>query len=351
MGWDIQRFVDRETIVQDIICSVCTDVVQEPVQTPCDHVFCSECIIRWLEEGRRTCPIDRQDLTFEVLKPPNRVITQLINKLTIRCRYFDKGCKLMCKLEDILHLMEHEQNGCPFSESSENSGPKREVAALKRQNSELTVEKNLRAMAIEEKNRLINEKQSEISDLEKRVVETKRTQQEVWRVFQGKIEQLANMARQNIVDDNRVSSDNRVFLNNDDRISNFSNNSDRVSSMANTTDRASSDNRVFLNNADRITNWSNNADRVSPLTNTSDRVSTTANEAGGACQLSHICMSDHEAGRPHVFAAPKCLRGHTMIIDACHGFTCDLCFIKREREPRWRCDECDDDFCFNCYPI
>ena len=283
MGWDLQRFVERETIVEDIICSICKDVVQEPVQTPCDHVFCSECIILWLEEGRRNCPIDRQELTFEGLKPPNRVITQLINKLTIRCTNFEKGCRLLCKLEDILHLIEHEQNGCAFSENFDASGPKREVAALKRQNSELTVEKNLRSMAIEEKNKMINEKQSTISELEKKIMETKRTHQEVWRAFQGKIEQLSEMARQNIMEDSRVS------------------------------------------------------------------VST--NNAAGDCQLSHICMSDHEAGSPHVFASPKCLRGHTMLIDAAMGFTCDLCFIKREREPRWRCDLCDDDFCFNCYPI
>ena len=290
MGWDLHRFVDQGSIVQDVICSICTDVVQEPVQTPCDHVFCSECIIRWLEEDRRTCPIDRQPLTFEALKPPNRVITQLINKLTIRCKFFDKGCRLMCKLEDILHLIEHEQNGCPFA-APEPSGSKKEVETLKRQNSELSVEKNLRVMALEEKEKMIHEKNSTISDLEKKILENKRAHQDVWRAFQGKIEQLAEITRRNVVDDNRVPG------------------------------------------------------------SLSRSRSSSVHSAAGACQLSHICMSDHEAGASHVFAAPKCLRGHTMIIDAAMGFTCDLCFSKKEREPRWRCDQCDDDFCFNCYPI
>ena len=108
----------------------------------------------------------------------------------------------------------------------------------------------------------------------------KRTHKEVWRAFQVKIEQLAEIARKNIVDDNRVPGA-----------------------------------RVSVVEGSRL----------------SRSVSRDVENGGaGACQLSHICMSDHEAGSSHVFAAPKCLRGHTMIIDAAMAFTCDLCFNKKE---------------------
>ena len=110
MGWNIDRFLAKDTIVSEFICSICTDVVECPVQTPCQHLFCNECIRRWINAGNRTCPEDRQALTVNALKPPSRLTLQFLNKLIIRCKNYNDGCRLMSTFEDVMQLKEHETN-------------------------------------------------------------------------------------------------------------------------------------------------------------------------------------------------------------------------------------------------
>ncbi len=51
------------------VCSICTNLLSDPVQTACKHVFCSRCINRWISDavsdGRMaTCPMgDSRELT------------------------------------------------------------------------------------------------------------------------------------------------------------------------------------------------------------------------------------------------------------------------------------------------
>ena len=301
MGWDRRRFIDHDSMVDAIICFICTNVVEDPVQTPCEHIFCNECITKWMEEGRVSCPVDECRLSLNELKPPHRLTMQLLNNLVVRCKHFSKGCRLLSKLEFMPQLIEHEEKGCPHSKPPDLVNAQRRIDALKRRNSELNDEVNLRAMAIEDKNGILDEKVDRIGHLKKEIELTKRTHQKVWKTFHEKIEQLSNMVNLNIIKDSTA-------------------------------------NVVLDDNAQALPPESENVAR--------------RNVDGNACKLSHICLSDHASGGTHQFAAPKCLRGtHTMIIDSARGFTCDICFSKKEKAPRWRCDECDDDFCFACYPI
>ena len=118
MGWNIDRFLAKDTIVSEFICSICTDVVESPVQTPCQHLFCNDCIRRWINAGNRTCPEDRQALTVNALKPPSRLTHQFLNKLIIRCKNYNDGCRLMSTFEDVLQLKEHEENQCQVDPNS-----------------------------------------------------------------------------------------------------------------------------------------------------------------------------------------------------------------------------------------
>ena len=38
------------------ICPICLDQLQQPVVTPCGHVFCWPCITEWLRRGQNECP-------------------------------------------------------------------------------------------------------------------------------------------------------------------------------------------------------------------------------------------------------------------------------------------------------
>ena len=92
MGWDLERFVNKDNILSGLICSICTDVIEEPVQTPCEHCFCKSCITQWLRGGQKSCPEDRTTLNLSLLKKPNRMTMQVLNDLEIRYKYFEKGC-------------------------------------------------------------------------------------------------------------------------------------------------------------------------------------------------------------------------------------------------------------------
>ena len=112
MGWDINRFIRTKSIEAELICSICTDVVEDPVQTEFDHIFCRDCINEWLQKGNGTCPVERHVISQDSLKSPNRIIKQILNNLIIRCKSYGGGCCLMSRLEDIARLIEHEIDQC-----------------------------------------------------------------------------------------------------------------------------------------------------------------------------------------------------------------------------------------------
>ena len=38
MGWDIERFPEGEVNLE-LICCICTCILEDPVESPCRHVF------------------------------------------------------------------------------------------------------------------------------------------------------------------------------------------------------------------------------------------------------------------------------------------------------------------------
>eukprot|EP00756_Hemistasia_phaeocysticola_P001075 Hpha_TRINITY_DN10780_c0_g1::TRINITY_DN10780_c0_g1_i1::g.43504::m.43504 len=60
--------LDLEALKKDLKCLICTDLCEEPVQTPCGHVFCKECAEEALETVPQ-CPLCRQRATRRSLYP------------------------------------------------------------------------------------------------------------------------------------------------------------------------------------------------------------------------------------------------------------------------------------------
>lgn len=84
MGYDLTRFSGE--INDEFICTICTLVLENPVQTPCEHSFCDDCIKGWLFMNK-TCPVDRRQLTTIELSVPSRVLRNLLNNLNIACDF------------------------------------------------------------------------------------------------------------------------------------------------------------------------------------------------------------------------------------------------------------------------
>ncbi|CAG2180459.1 unnamed protein product, partial [Oppiella nova] len=62
----------------------------------CQQCYCRECIHSWLSNSN-TCPNDRKRLYREDVCPAPRLVTNLLNKMQVKCEFYDKGCESSMK--------------------------------------------------------------------------------------------------------------------------------------------------------------------------------------------------------------------------------------------------------------
>ncbi|NXI04437.1 BRCA1 protein, partial [Pachycephala philippinensis] len=84
---------------KNLECPICLDVVQEPVSTKCDHIFCRFCMFKLIskkKKGVAECPLCKTEVTKRSLKENSR-FKQLIEGLleTIRAFELDTGAKFL----------------------------------------------------------------------------------------------------------------------------------------------------------------------------------------------------------------------------------------------------------------
>ncbi len=108
-GYDEERFAT--TVSQNFICSICFNVLRDPVLCPRNHhCFCRACITKHLENSQR-CPTCADELTVETLAEPQRMVKDILNELNIRCIYNNRGCQEIVQLQ---HIDQHEAT-CGFT--------------------------------------------------------------------------------------------------------------------------------------------------------------------------------------------------------------------------------------------
>ncbi|XP_035749727.1 RING finger protein 151 isoform X1 [Egretta garzetta] len=113
MGYDIERFVGY--VNEGLLCSICRDVLEDPLQAPCEHAFCTTCIHGWLVH-HSNCPEDRQMIDVSLLRPLYRYMKNDLNRLQLHCKNREYGCEMVCSLESIdRHERECEYSQIPCS--------------------------------------------------------------------------------------------------------------------------------------------------------------------------------------------------------------------------------------------
>ena len=83
-------------------CPVCFEIVLEPVQTNCGHLFCKKCV-----EGITKCPVCREQFT----SVPDHFNNRRVRSLRVKCPYTANGCKWVGDLGDV---NDHEAAQCEF---------------------------------------------------------------------------------------------------------------------------------------------------------------------------------------------------------------------------------------------
>ncbi|XP_009080447.1 PREDICTED: breast cancer type 1 susceptibility protein [Acanthisitta chloris] len=94
---DIQNVLSA--MQKNLECPICLDVVQEPVSTRCDHMFCSFCMFKLLSKNKKgvvQCPLCKAEVTKRSLKANSR-FKQLVEGLleTIHAFELDSGVKFL----------------------------------------------------------------------------------------------------------------------------------------------------------------------------------------------------------------------------------------------------------------
>ena len=97
MGYGVQRFIGP--VDPNLICGVCSAVLEDAVLTPCGHTFCHNCITTWLSRPNTdTCPECRSHVANCDVKPVLS-LRNLINGFDVECDNNQRGCKVILKLD------------------------------------------------------------------------------------------------------------------------------------------------------------------------------------------------------------------------------------------------------------
>ncbi|XP_078273065.1 PDZ domain-containing RING finger protein 4-like isoform X1 [Rhinoraja longicauda] len=102
MGYELDRF--NGEVDPELKCNLCNKVLEDPLTTPCGHVFCAGCVLPWVVQ-QGMCPVKCQRMSTKEL---NHVLAlrNLISKLDIKCDYRARGCAKVVQLQSLSEHVE-----------------------------------------------------------------------------------------------------------------------------------------------------------------------------------------------------------------------------------------------------
>ncbi|XP_054926025.1 uncharacterized protein [Dermacentor andersoni] len=102
-AYSVENFEPRPP--EELVCTVCRGVYRDPVECPCRHVFCYNCIRDWLARGSSpgsgSCPMCRQDISASQVVPVVPLVTNMIARLMVRCPNRETGCEAKVAMESL----------------------------------------------------------------------------------------------------------------------------------------------------------------------------------------------------------------------------------------------------------
>eukprot|EP00606_Chrysophyceae_sp_TOSAG23-5_P000652 GSChrysophyteH2.ASY1.ANO1.211.1 assembled CDS len=94
MGTDPDLFVHPERISSQLICPICTQVLESPVQTATEHLFCEDELIEWMSRhDTPLCPVTHAELKPDDIRKPSRIILNMLAELERYCPNRSNGCE------------------------------------------------------------------------------------------------------------------------------------------------------------------------------------------------------------------------------------------------------------------
>ena len=80
------NFYFKETVNGDLFRPICKDILDMPLETSCEHYFCTTCLSKALEATQAVaCPVCKVELDDQKIKPATRRVLWLTGELKIAC--------------------------------------------------------------------------------------------------------------------------------------------------------------------------------------------------------------------------------------------------------------------------
>lgn len=82
------EYLYRDEVDDDLICHICLQPFIRPLDTPCGHTYCQECLTSFLLESD-FCPVDRTHLMLQNCRKSSLLVHKLLDKLAVACPFSD----------------------------------------------------------------------------------------------------------------------------------------------------------------------------------------------------------------------------------------------------------------------
>uniref|UniRef100_A0A673Z308 Ligand of numb-protein X 2b n=1 Tax=Salmo trutta TaxID=8032 RepID=A0A673Z308_SALTR len=107
-GQENHLYEYQDEVDDELVCHICLQPLLHPMDTPCGHTYCFQCLSSFLKE-QDFCPVDRQQLQLHHCRPSSLLVKNLLDKLTVLCPHQAECQQQMQRCE----LQPHLHNRCP----------------------------------------------------------------------------------------------------------------------------------------------------------------------------------------------------------------------------------------------
>ncbi|XP_049444500.1 E3 ubiquitin-protein ligase LNX isoform X1 [Epinephelus fuscoguttatus] len=101
------EYLYKDEVDDDLVCHICLQALIKPLDTPCGHTYCQECLTSFLLESD-FCPVCRAPLMLQSCRKPSLLVHKLLDKLTVACPFTDHCTETMSRGE----LEDHIKSRC-----------------------------------------------------------------------------------------------------------------------------------------------------------------------------------------------------------------------------------------------
>ncbi len=99
----MQSLIDRVTALDEKTCSICYDNFTSPILLPCTHVFCGNCLINWMRNGR-VCPTCRHPIQ-------SRHLIAIVSEKNEEVEIEEPVQEILSKEDTLIKLLEEKPDG------------------------------------------------------------------------------------------------------------------------------------------------------------------------------------------------------------------------------------------------